>query len=717
LGNNGAQPTLSRGRESGRRLVLLTATVVLLAGVLSGGAALWLTNRLANSYEDALRRELEEVGLAYGFTTVAFFDALGPDAAAVLGQLTSRASVSQHDIEGFDNDLLAFELWVPDPEAPRGYRLAATQTVQYDGRPNDPDIVTALIDAANARGGPAAAVDEKSEHLNVSLPMELEPGVTSIIVASLSARAEFAFIAAQESEAFRDAVVVSIAIFVLLSVVGVALSLAVSRHLVSRERAEEAVRQSEERFRTLASLSPVGIFRMDLAGNVTYANEHACGIVGYTEEQVLGQGWAKVTHPDDRERINTEWLQSDPEFRIRAEYRAVRSDGVIAWVLAQRAPERDEHGEVAGFIGSITDITERRQMEEVLREQSRRDPLTGALNHAAIVAELRGIVANGTSARCAVVMADIDGMKATNDTFGHQMGDLALVTVARAMAADGAVLGRYGGDEFVAILPGADHAAAERYRTMVSRTLSDAALADPQTGARVQLSASLGVAVYPEEADSVADLITLSDTAMYSMRRQRTLAGDGERMPLRGDDAAARAIGELVPLLTAPGRMDDKLYRLAHRLCVSSGYDVVNIQLYAATAGGPADSYTVGCIPEQFITAWDAYVARADISIPVRAQLESTKRPLIVETPQDYPQLTPELREILAAAGIRSGMVAPMVWEDHVVGSIAAGSKNANAFGPREAQFLAAIAAQVIAIVRLSAATPETRSRKKKRAA
>jgi diguanylate cyclase (GGDEF)-like protein len=312
-------------------------------------------------------------------------------------------------------------------------------------------------------------------------------------------------------------------------------------------------------------------------------------------------------------------------------------------------------------------------------------------------------------------MADIDGMKATNDTFGHQMGDAALVTVARAMAADGAVLGRYGGDEFVAILPGADRAAAERYREQVSGKLIGTTLTDPGTAARVPLSASIGLAVFPEEADTVVDLIKLSDTAMYSMRRQRTLPSAGKAMPLRGDDEAARAIGQLVPLLTAPGRMDDKLNRVAHRLCVNSGYDVVSIQLYAPDAGGPVESHTVGSVGEQFIAAWDAYLARDDVVVPVRQQLESTKRPLIVETPQDYPQLTPELRAILAGAGIRSGVVAPMVWDGRVIGSIAAGSKEANAFGPRDAQLLLAIAAEVIAIVRLSAL--QHAPRKKKRAA
>lgn len=597
MGDRSDQAPSWRGSDSGRRLVLLVVGMILLAGVPSAGATLWLAKELTDSYDRALKESLEEKGSAYAVTATAFISVLGPDAFSTVQAIIDsgvEGSVPS-SVQRTFGDVETFQVWAPDPSSANGYQLLGSQDFT-SGDPTLPseDILLQVVQKAAAEDA-AAAVDEHMQIIIAASLIPLDETTFGVVAVTLSAEDEFAFFSEQRSTAYRDAILVSIVVVGFVSIVGIVLSLAVSRHLVSRAHVEEA-----------------------------------------------------------------------------------------------------------------------------LREQARRDLLTGALNHAAIVDELSNIVAaTGDGAHCAVVMADIDGMKATNDTFGHQMGDIALQTVARALATDGAVLGRYGGDEFVAILPGADLAAAERYREHVSAKLAETTLTDPRTGAPVPVLASIGLAVYPDEAETVVELIKLSDIAMYSMRRHRALPPDGKVMPTRSDDEAARAIGELVPLLTAPGRMDDKLNRVVHRLCVNSGYDVVSIQLYAPEAGGPAESYTVGSVGEQFIAAWDTYLSQDDVAVPVRQQLEATKRPLIIDAPQTYPQLTPELREILQGAGIRSGMVAPMLWDGRLIGSIAAGSRRANAFGPRDAQALSAIAAQVIAIVRLSATAPEPASRRtrKKRAA
>ena len=120
---------------------------------------------------------------------------------------------------------------------------------------------------------------------------------------------------------------------------------------------------------------------------------------------------------------------------------------------------RGPDGTFVGTEGILRDITERKRMEEALREQARRDPLTGVLNHGAIVAELRSLISSGGDGTShTVAMVDVDGLKATNDTYGHQVGDAVLVAVAGALSRDGALVGRYGGDEFVALLRGADRA-------------------------------------------------------------------------------------------------------------------------------------------------------------------------------------------------------------------------------------------------------------------
>ena len=158
-------------------------------------------------------------------------------------------------------------------------------------------------------------------------------------------------------------------------------------------------------------------------------------------------------------------------------------------------------------------------------------------------------------ASLAIAMVDVDGLKAANDTYGHQIGDAVLVLVAQKLTRDGAIVGRYGGDEFVGDPPGRGPARRpSSTATDVLASLAGAGLTDEQTGARVPVVASIGLAMYPEEAEAVDDLIRLSDSAMYASRRQRV--GGRRRDVARGrwaSDRAAKMVGEIVPLLTSPG--------------------------------------------------------------------------------------------------------------------------------------------------------------------
>lgn len=149
--------------------------------------------------------------------------------------------------------------------------------------------------------------------------------------------------------------------------------LAIAEDITDRKRAEAALQESEKRYQTLARLSPVGIFRTDVKGDFCYANEKYCEIVGITEAEALGMGWSRVLHPDDRDRILREWHQSTIQgIPFRSEYRFVRPDGTVTWVLGQSSPEIEQAGEVKGYVGTITDISDRIQVEEALQEFANR---------------------------------------------------------------------------------------------------------------------------------------------------------------------------------------------------------------------------------------------------------------------------------------------------------------------------------------------------------
>nr|WP_242032555.1 diguanylate cyclase [Coleofasciculus sp. FACHB-64] len=150
--------------------------------------------------------------------------------------------------------------------------------------------------------------------------------------------------------------------------------------ITERKRTEEALQESEYRYYTLAKMSPVGIFHTDVEGNCLYVNERWRELAGLTLAEALGEGWTRALHPDDRDRVISEWKQAIIENRrFASEYRFGRADGVVTWVFGQAVAEQGVAGATVGFIGTLTDITERKQAEEALRLQVLREQLIGAM--------------------------------------------------------------------------------------------------------------------------------------------------------------------------------------------------------------------------------------------------------------------------------------------------------------------------------------------------
>jgi diguanylate cyclase (GGDEF)-like protein/PAS domain S-box-containing protein len=488
------------------------------------------------------------------------------------------------------------------------------------------------------------------------------------------------------------------------------------RDISERKRMEKALRESEERYRSLVETSPDAIILTDLGTRIIMANRQTALLFGFAsvaEMLSTGKSAFDFIAPEDRERAN---LNAQRTLELRTlrdvEYTMIRKDGSRFSGEMSASFIADADGNPKAFIGVVRDITERKRAEEALREQVRRDPLTGALNHAAIVEELHNLISNGTEgAPHAVAMIDVCDLKVVNDTFGHQVGDEVLITVADALEAEGVLVGRYGGDEFIAILPGADRETAKRYRQDVLSSLEDVDLQDPDTGARVPVAVSVGFAVYPAEAERIEDLIKLADSAMYAWRRQRPVLSTVRSLSRSLDgERAAKMVGEIVPLLTSPGELNDKLRLVAHRLSVGAGYDAVNFALLRPGFEEPYSLNTFAELPEQAIEAWNREQRKIGWDRnPIRL-LAERGRPIILDDPQRDQRLTDVEQELLRAAGMQSAMVAPMLWRNELVGLLSVASKRKTAFGPRDAQFLMAVAAQVTGIVRMATLVGELQS-------
>lgn len=136
-----------------------------------------------------------------------------------------------------------------------------------------------------------------------------------------------------------------------------------------RKKTEVALRDSEERFRTLAAVAPVGIFRTDAKGDCQYVNPRWCEITGLSLEASKGQGWAQAIHPDDRKRVFTEWYRAaESKQPFRLEYRMMAPDGHTTWVIGQSRPEITADGRIIGHVGTIADITEIKQAQEEIHQ-------------------------------------------------------------------------------------------------------------------------------------------------------------------------------------------------------------------------------------------------------------------------------------------------------------------------------------------------------------
>jgi len=143
--------------------------------------------------------------------------------------------------------------------------------------------------------------------------------------------------------------------------------------ITERKMAEQALQKSEQKFQLLTETAPVGIFRTDPTGKTLYVNPQWCSISGILFNEAIDDGWLNAVHPDDRERLIKKWNE---DVQIKAishsEYRFLLKDGSVVWVVGKSIPQLDKNGDIIGYIGTIIDISERKQAEIKLKESEER---------------------------------------------------------------------------------------------------------------------------------------------------------------------------------------------------------------------------------------------------------------------------------------------------------------------------------------------------------
>ena len=358
-------------------------------------------------------------------------------------------------------------------------------------------------------------------------------------------------------------------VLVLAGIVVVALvrlNLRLSREVAERRQTQQELHNSERRFRTLIESAPLAMLTWDRQRRVTGWNRQAQQLFGWSESEVLGRDFMTFMIPESADEQVGQIVEDaiDRGIESQSVNSNLTKDGRTVEVEWHNTIVPGEDGRPDSVLSLAQDVTERvrsqvalqevnvvlrqrlddiHELQKQLREQVMRDPLTGMYNRRFLDDALQAEVARAVRERepLSLMMLDIDHFKRVNDTHGHQAGDEVLKMLAgilRSEARRTDVACRYGGEEFVLLLPKMDlesaRARAERWRQMFAE------MDVPVETGNLRCTLSVGIAVFPAHGSSAEDLLRYGDRALYmakALGRNRVVTYD----PGGQDDIRTRA--------------------------------------------------------------------------------------------------------------------------------------------------------------------------------
>ncbi len=298
------------------------------------------------------------------------------------------------------------------------------------------------------------------------------------------------------------------------------------QHALEVQQHMEALRASEERFRSAFDNATIGMAVVSLQGRWLQVNRSLCDIVGYEEAELLESDVQRVTHRDDLVALDEQMTRfsagSVPSHQTEVRY--CHKSGKEVWAHLGMSLVRDGEARPLHLIFQIQDITDRKRAEEQLLHDAFHDALTGLPNRALFMDHVKMAIQRSRRSGdrlFAALFLDLDRFKIINDSLGHMVGDQLLVGIAHRLEAclrPGDTVARLGGDEFTILL---EDLAGTEDAIDVARRVQEAVTQPFNIGGHeVFTTASIGIALSTAGYERAEDLLRDADTAMYRAKME-----------------------------------------------------------------------------------------------------------------------------------------------------------------------------------------------------
>lgn len=285
--------------------------------------------------------------------------------------------------------------------------------------------------------------------------------------------------------------------------------------------------QSNQRWSLVLQSTNEGIWDWDIKSGDAFFSDLWMEVLGYEPDELPGniKTFYRLVAPDDFSDVQNaiqEYLEfKRPVFNIELRMRCKNGD--YKWFLYRGQAVWDEENRPIRMVGTQSDITERKEMEKRLVHIAHHDPLTGLPNRSLFLDRLNQTIARAQrfNNMVGVMFLDLDGFKPVNDTYGHKVGDLLLQQVASRLLHTVRKLdsvARMGGDEFLVIL--ADLKDEEAASSIADRVIEELNKKYVIRRNEIRISASIGIALYPNDTQNAENLVKFADTAMYHAKQE-----------------------------------------------------------------------------------------------------------------------------------------------------------------------------------------------------